>query len=61
MDEIRTEINLNFKCLDIAEETLETLLQHLQEDAILYGGMIYSITKIKDVLNVGGVKNERKD
>ena len=44
------EINLNFKCKNIDEETLETLLQHLQEDAIKYGGMVYSITKIKDVL-----------
>ena len=42
------EINLNFKCKNIDEETLETLLQHLQEDAIKYGGMVYSIEKIND-------------
>lgn len=42
------EINLNFKYKDLDEGDIEILIQNLQEDALSRGGMVYSVTKIKD-------------
>ena len=45
------EINLKFEYKDLDEGDIEILLQNLQEDALSRGGMVYSITKIKDALH----------
>ena len=47
------EINLKFEYKDLSEGDIEILLQNLQEGAMDRGGMVYSITKIKDV--IGGL------
>ncbi len=41
------EINLKFEYKNLTYEDLEILLQDLQESALLRGGMVYSITKVK--------------
>ena len=53
------KINLKFEYRDLTIEDLEILLQDLQKGAITKGGMVYSITKIKNVLQKESeVKNE---
>lgn len=48
--ETKMEINLKFEYKDLEEGDIEILLQKLQENALERGGMVYSITKIKDAV-----------